>query len=452
MGLVLAAMLVQAPGALALDCFSISQVNRVVCQSILDSNITLEEKEALISNLEYSSKYYPDHNYIFLRNTVLNINTAPYGVQLHQGQFVKDAWMSIFAVMPSVLYNNTLLVSSQAKLLTGFNYRIDIPQDYTSSGYPNTNQGDCKRTYILTSNNSENKVFANSNNQGSGRLVDLILNSDSRITAQYNVSVDVLVEHYSWNRYCCRWYSDNTCRRYCTSCDYSHQEVRPDRISINDSLNVKFYNNTLIGSLKVLDQYDQTTKIDPNFSNSIEIKFNDSLFSFYEYEIEINYSKPPYYIATLKARDYKKEQTNNLFKENDNLIVKNTKGCRIRSFDLFNTQESNCDLEYYDYGFYITTNKLWYASGTIINVSVIPRNITVNLTYGSQSKLISGNTSFTAELYANKLRATYKDKSSEHNVFVYDKSKLSLLYKLLAFLLFVYIFYKLGKKFFRRVR
>ena len=66
------------------------------------------------------------------------------GVNKQQGIFVKDFWMSIFAVMPSVFYNNSLYVPNQTKLLTGYNYNVISPVNYydivTSYNTSETNQ------------------------------------------------------------------------------------------------------------------------------------------------------------------------------------------------------------------------------------------------------------------------------------------------------------------------
>ncbi len=452
LGLVLVAILVQGPRALALDCASISQINKAVCQSVLNSNLSVQEKEVLISNLEYSKKFYPDHNYIFLRNTALTISNAPQGVSKQQGQFVKDAWASIFAVMPSVFYNGSLFVPDQSKVQTGYNYRIDIPADYNSAGYPSTDSGDCRRTYALTKNNSENKIYVNGVYAGNGSLTDIYVDHASLIQSEYRINVDVLVRHYSWNSYCCRWSSSGRCRKYCYSCDFSSEETKRDELKITDSVSVKYYNNTLSSNLAVLDRYSSTTKLKINFSNSFEIKFNDSSYSFYQYFFEINYSKPPYYIATLKATDYNQEQINNILKDGGNLIVKDAQGCKITAFDLFNSTESNCNLEYYDYGFYIKTDKLWYATGSQINVSVVPQNLTVNLTYDNQTHLATGNITFIAETYKNKIKGVYQGKTAEHFIFVYDKSKIWLLRELILLFLLIYIFYRLGRKYFGRKR
>ena len=119
------------------------------------------------------------------------------------------------------------------KFLT-FNYEIQIPQDYYSPGYQTTNNGDCKRINSLSKNVSENKVFVNGVYQGSGRLVNTTINSDSSIKADYNLLVEYSIDHYSWNKYCCK-YRNRKCIKYCYSCNLNRNEKKQDKINISDT-------------------------------------------------------------------------------------------------------------------------------------------------------------------------------------------------------------------------
>ena len=436
--------LMQSPRALALDCSGISEQNRDICENILDSNLSMEEKEALILNLEYYNKNYPDHNYIFLRNNFIEINEAPENVTIYRSEFIKDAWLKIFTAMPSVIYNDSLLCPEQTKVLSGFNYRLAIPSNYQSSSYPETNQGDCRRDYSLLENFSENKVYVNEIYQGDGKLVDVLVKEDSNIIVEYNIDADIQIEHYQWDRYCCE-YRNGRCRRYCNRCDFSLKEVKEDRLTVRDYLPVGGYDNNLTASLRVVDTYNSNTEIETNFSNSVEITFDDSYYKFYEHYFEINYSNKPYYIATLKATEYPQEKIFNLFKDGDNIIVKNTEGCKIHAFDLFNIFDSNCDLSYEDFSFTIETEEFYYKIGEPIKVKIIPDNILVNITYGNQSA-VGHEAIFNAELGINKVRAVYEGKTAEKFIFVYEESKFLLFWKLLIFFALVVLFYLFLRK------
>lgn len=440
--------LMQSPGAFAIDCSGISEQNYQICDNILNSNLSMEEKEALILNLEYYNKNYPDHNYIFLRNTLIEINEAPENVTSYQSEFIKDAWLKIFTAMPSVIYNDSLLCPKQIKILSGFNHRLEIPSNYQSNGYPEINQGDCRRDYFLLNNFSENKVSVDGIYQGSGKLVDAFIEEDSTILAEYNVGADIQIEYYQWNRYCCE-YRNGRCRRYCNSCDFSNKEVKEDRLTISDYLPVKLYSNNLTASLKVVDTFNSNTEIETNFSNSVEIIFNESYYKFYDKYFEINYSHKPYYIATLKATDYSQEKLFNLFKDGNNIIVKNTEGCRIHAFDLFNILDSNCDLSYEDFSFTIETDEFYYKTNESIKVKIIPNNILANISYGNQSAF-GHEAIFNAELGINKISTIYEGKTAEKFIFVYEESKFVLLWKLIVFFTLVLLFYLFLRKLARK--
>jgi hypothetical protein len=446
LGALVLLVLVQAPLILSLDCNAISQANYQTCMEILNSNLTQIEKEAIISNLEYGKKFYPDHQFVYDRNTNLKIESAPIGVQNYNGIFVRSVWMSIFTIMPSVLYNNSFYVPNKTKVLTGFNYYIQTPSNYYSPGYPNTNDGDCKRIYTLTKNISENKVYVNNNYQGSGKLVEVDINRDSEIKANYIINVAYSIDHYYWQRYCSR-YKGGRCKQYSYRCQYNYNEVKSDSIPINDYLNVRFYNNSLIGYVKTINTYSGTTKFEPNYSNSFELSFQDSQFKFNQFIYAINYSKDPYFVYTLKAEDYNQEKINNILKDGKYILVKNTNNCTIKAFDFFNFFERTCFIESKNISFYIKTDKLSYIQNETIKVSVYPQNLSVNLTYANKTKEVLGNTSLKAEFLQNKLTAKYENYETQRIINVFDQNRFALIWKFFIFGILNYLLYVILKKY-----
>lgn len=443
--LVLIIMTAGAPLILAFDCNAISPANYNTCIEIKNSNLTDAEKDLIISNLDYTKKFFPYHNFVFNKNTNLVINSAPVGIQNYNGIFVKNAWMSIFAVMPSILYNNTLYVPNKTQVLTGFNYQIQTPTNYYSSGYPNTNNGDCQREYSLTQNTSENRVYVNNQYQGSGRLVELNISSDSQIKAVYSVNVAYSVTHYYWQRYCSR-YRRGICIQYSYRCAYNYNEVKSDSIPITDYLNVKLFNNSLVGDVKTIYSYAENTKLEPNYTNSIELTFQDSYFKSYEFTYDINYSKAPYYVYTLKAENYKQEKINNIYKDGSSLILKNTNNCTIKAWDFFSSIQNFCFLEPKPINFSIKTDKLTYKANETIKISIFPKNISVNLTYANQTKQVMGNSSFIAEPLSNKITATYYIYQAEKVIFVQDREKFLVIWNFSIFGFLNYALYCVLRK------
>ena len=60
-----------------------------------------------------------------------------------------------------MFYNDSLYVPDETKLLTGFNYEVEIPNNYYSPGYPITNGGDCRRRYNLLEDTAEIRIYVN---------------------------------------------------------------------------------------------------------------------------------------------------------------------------------------------------------------------------------------------------------------------------------------------------
>jgi len=440
-------VLVQTPFIYSADCSKVSQVNYNTCIQIQAMNLTELEKDLIISNLDYSSKFFPDHKYIYDQNTNLVITNPPDGISKQQGIFVKDIWMSIFTAMPSVLYNNLLYVPNQTKIFTGYNYNFVSPVNYVSSSYPNTNGGDCKRVYTLTKNISENRIYVNNIYRGSGNLVNVNITGDSVIKAVFTINVSYSIDHYYWQKYCSK-YEDGSCIKYSRRCKYDYNEVKQDNFQAMDSIKVKYYNNSLFANLNTLSSYSGNTKFNLNFSNSVKSNFQDSSYSFDEFVYSVNYSKAPYYILTLRAEDSKQEQLNNLFKQGNNLIVKNTNNCSLESFDFFNYANKSCYAEQKPINLRIETDNLRYFPNNTIKVYVYPQNLSVNISYGNQSKVIIGNTSFYAEALENKIVAFNGSSEAERVIYVQEEDRFGTIYHFSIFGFLNYILYVALRKYF----
>ena len=98
------------PLATAFNCNDLISGEIEICNSIKDSSLSIIEKNLLIADIFNPTNVFPDHDFIFQKNADLEINQAPEGIESHNGIFIKNTWMDIFSVMPSVLYNNTLYV------------------------------------------------------------------------------------------------------------------------------------------------------------------------------------------------------------------------------------------------------------------------------------------------------------------------------------------------------
>jgi hypothetical protein len=444
--------LFQSPVVFSLDCKQISSANQDVCKEILNSDLSLEEREMIILNLDYQSSFFPDHDYIFDRNTDLEIKEAPNDVDIQEKKYIKSAWAKIFAIMPSIQYDGELYSPKESSILTGFNYEIDIPNNYYSSKYPRTSKGDCKRKYYLEEKNAINRVYVNNRYIGKGELVDILLTRNSKIKVMYDIYVKIKIKHYEWDKDCIWRSFKGRCVKYVYDCEYDYTEYRTERVSITDTLNMKLYDNNLFAEVSPVKIYDSITNYKLNYSDSINVNLKNSDYSFNKYIYNLNYSFAPYYIVNLVAKDYNQEIISNLFSGNNLLTVKNAKNCKLEAFDFFSVLEKDCETNYEDLNLSIKTDKFKYIFGDKINIKIYPNNLPVNLTYGDSSKISTGKSSFVAKQYENRIVAEYNGIIYEKIIHVVDNSKLLLLWKLLIFVLLNYFIYKLLKKYYGRIK
>lgn len=423
--------LVQTPFIFAIDCNDLDTVYYPSCIEIMNSELTDEEKDLLISNLGYSNKFFPDHEYISQINKNIQITTPPDGIQIYSDKFIKNAWADILVTMPSVLHNGELYIPSKTQILSGFNHKVVLPSNYYSPRYPKTRNGDCKTKYYLKENTAENKVYANNIYQGSGKLVDVNINSNTDIKIKYIVKVIIKIKHYEWED---------------EECEYDYTEYKTDKIQITDSIKVKFYDNNLFAEVEQIDGYGSVEKFKINYSNSVKLEFKDSFFKVDEFIYNINYSKEPYYFYTLHAKDYSQTTINNVLLDQNFILVKNSEDCQIKGFDFFNTIASPCEISQTNENFYIKTDKLKYKPEEIIKVNIYPNNILASVTYGNETKQIIKSTTFKAKPLQNKIFAEYKTQKSEKIIFISD-NKIKVLWNLFVLVFLNCFLYFILKKY-----
>ncbi len=341
-----------------------------------------------------------------------------------------------------MIYQNSLYVPKNTKVLTGFHYEFDKPKDYRSPRYPKTKNGDCRIRYRLLEKKEENKIYVNGVYQGQGQLVPIRINQDSKIESVYTVKIKYDVNHYDWD-----WNYGHD--RY--ECDYDYGKTKTGQITIRDSIYVKIYENELVADILEITNDGYSSRLKLDYSDSVEVSFVNSEYNYHRYLFEIINSFPPYNVLTLKAIDYSGETLTNLFREEDSLIVTNIEECAIKGFDFFNSIESGCSVSNSFVGLKIKTNKLRYDNGEEIEVEIIPKDVLVNLTYADKSYLVKNEKILTAIEPHNKIRAVYGWESSEKIIYINNKSRLTLLYNLFLVILVFVILYIIIKKYWRQI-
>ncbi len=436
-------ILLVIPIAFALDCKDI--IDKDNCNYILNSDISSSNKDYLISALISNQREFPDFDSVYKWNTAKNTSESPYNTTKYEKGYIKDAWLKTLALMPSILDNETLLVSDNGKVLSASNYKIEIP-------YGKLIGSDCRTDYTLLNKKSSVNNYINDIYQGNRSLFEFKTNEiNLKFTNKLDVEINTKIDHYQWYSYCCAR-SKKGCTQWCKECRFSNTEIKKDTLLISDSINAKrdYINKTY--SFNITNRYNDNTKGKFDFNaTAFELLFDNSKFIQTNYIYVPEFSIPPYDILTLRALPLEEKSFSNMFFENNTFIVKNTNGCKIITYSHFNKTINSCNLNYNPIGLSLNTDKLAYFENDTIKVNIIPNNINVELSYANKTKIVKGNTELKVIYPYNNIVVKYNDISSDKVISVTKQENLNLFFQLGTFLGLNYIMILVGVRKFAKV-
>jgi hypothetical protein len=403
---VLIALAMLLPSAIAFNCNSLSGGDLQVCNSIQNTNLSQTDKDLLISDIFNKNKTTPNFDFVYQWNTNLNIQNSPDGKTYSSGT-IYGAWVKIISLMPSIIENNTLYSSNAGKLLTAYNYNYQLPSGTAS--------GDCKTYYYLSSKTEQLNVYINNNLIGHDKITAFnnLNQANLNFKSELVINLRYQTDHYRDKRYCSRYDSHRRCTRYSYRCEFYNTEYKTDSLTINDQLNAKLYQNNPVSLFKITDKYFGITKVFlevKNYTNLI-LSFNNSEYKYSKYIYSLNYSLP-YYVLTIKAEPAEIISFNNIHVDRQNnsfyFTVADSSNCKIQLNDFFNSKLFPCDLSFNEINFSIETDKTNYFDNDTIKVYIYPDNLLVNITYANKTIIAKNYTEFKSILYENKIYANGK--------------------------------------------
>jgi len=325
------------PTAFAFDCSSLEDVEE--CEALKEID------EDLIVGLIYASSSFPDYNFVYNYNSDIEISTAPDNTTFYSKGVIRDAWLGIFTIMPSVLYQDRLYVPSNIELRSDFNYDIVLPADYYSDDKRDGRT--CKIFYSLDSNSETLNFYVDGNKISSNKKFYLALNNNATISGVLEISAVTKKEEYIWDRYCCSM-GENGCSQYCYSCDYTKTDHIIDNLAFEESVDLVFYDHNPNTSFEFINEYYGTSKgiIKKDNDTNIILRFNNSYLKESEFEYNAVFIKKPYYFLQLKADRKKTTDFKNLIKSNNSIYVKDASNCSLQYSDFFETRTEKCSYEY----------------------------------------------------------------------------------------------------------
>ncbi len=154
--LALALLLLPLALALNVDCNQIP--NSDYCNDIQNSNLSEEEKSYLLADIMSNTKHYPDHALVQNWNRNIPTDVKPQNTPQQNRGYIRNAWMKMLTVMPSILLNDNLYINTQGEIITAFNHQVQIPQ--------HTEAGDCRTERSLQSNTGTLRLYVSNQLQG----------------------------------------------------------------------------------------------------------------------------------------------------------------------------------------------------------------------------------------------------------------------------------------------
>jgi len=443
LAVVLAIMML--PSAIAVNCNQFQGSELELCNTINQLNATNEDKEAIMNLAFYGDTSTPNHNFVSLWNNDVKRDSAPDGILVQNKGIIKDAWLKILSVMPSVIENNTLYSDNIGKVQTEYNYRIELPQG--------TESGDCRTDYSLAGNSSNIDLSANDILFGHDKLSSFDIDADSLdFKANLEIQAQDRIDHYKKYTYCCQ-YGAYGCSQYCTICKYSNTEIRTDSLVLEDNLTAKADPDKPVVSFNTTNKYNGVTKGEVKAENftSFLLSFADSYYKKSNYAYEYTYSFRPYDIITLKATQFEEKTSHNINIEytnnsNFNFIVNNAHNCTIKLFTHFKEIDLSCSVEYENKNLSIETDNIHYFVNDTILVNIYPKGLPVTLRYGNIMTIAKDNASFLANSLASRVIASYGDETSQKVVSVTEKERLILASKIIFFIFLNYITFSILTK------
>lgn len=413
----------------AFDCSLVADSD--TCASIQKSDLSNAEKEELYQALLYTE--FPDYEYVSEHNTNIEWDEVPEGVTEHDSEYIKDAWIVLASVMPSVSIEDSLYYNGEAEILTGYNYDIQ-----TQTG---TTSGDCKTVYDVNSISRSFKVYADNKIIGYTDVVSFTSDENVTLKTQMTITVEVSIQHYTKQK---NKYGGKTCK-------YSSTEKDSDTLTISDSKEIISLNNEPSYSLEIEDQSFDSYRgiLDITDATAFDFSIGEGVYQKREWYYTYDLSYAPYSILTVVAEPYEKEISDNINVNEGVFTVQDITPCSLTLYSHFTKQTYDCEQNYTDEDIHITTDKQYYSVGEPIEVSISPSDQEVLLTYGDTEEIVKGSVNLTAT-QSGLIQISSGGKSDTSQVYVISE-KWNIVWSLAVFGVFLYIFSNVSLFFWKKV-
>jgi len=233
---------------------------------------------------------------------------------------IKDAWVSIAYLNPSVYDNGTYLVNASSQPL--------IKQNFTFVVDTNKLSGDCDDNFRICGYDYSVSVQ----------------NTSSAISANLKVWSEYLVDRYQMVRHCDRY----SCW---VSCDYYATDSFKDSLTVSDSKNIRYTPFNSTSNYSILAHYNNLTEIVINANDfNVLFQIGNSSFNRMDYLYRIRNEAGPYNILIKEAIPANKTSVYDLSileqnGSNFTILAPYSENCSITISDHFSSKTiSGCNI------------------------------------------------------------------------------------------------------------
>ncbi len=276
------------PDTFLQQCNSLNLTDQSVCNL---TNLSSQDKKQLISDAMVRNNGFPDFQTARIWNNQIQFtNYRPDNTNVSSTGSIKDAWIKIISLSPSVLDNNSkqLWVDVLGEQYAQYGFSFVVPKQ-TFSGDCRTDYQICGYDYTL-----ENKLNGNpiGNSKKSNFTTNGVYNSSQLFSSKLKVTSEYLINHYHTVRHCNRFGCWSTCDFYKTDDKKSTVEVQDTKqayqynfIDFPNAIIDEFTNYSVVGWLFVASNDDY---------NNIRFLIGDSEIKLQSREYKFKIENSPY--------------------------------------------------------------------------------------------------------------------------------------------------------------
>ena len=233
------------------NCMGLS-IPLAICGMNETGNFTEIQKKMLILAAMNPDASEPDFGFLSSWNEVIHFSKyPPSGSFVLSSGSIRDAWVKIVGLQPSVLLDNRTLLNQTGSIQTELGFTFVLPDQ--------TAPGDCKTEYSAKGYNYSLTTTLNGTviNTNKGKTAPYTLaNASNLFESNLSIESGYLARHYVWVTHC----SKTSCWQ---TCDYSGEENVTDYLNLSDSKTAFLYNFT----------FNTTYLVDRNFSGLMDYRF-----------------------------------------------------------------------------------------------------------------------------------------------------------------------------------